>query len=522
MAFKAWFGRKEQAASPTYHFDFPAGAPGLEEILKTLHGASARGDEAQMRALLDWLLENVPREADDKVEASKPAYGAMVLGKWLIAQKRFAEAETILKRARGYKKVAPTVFIESRLVLADAIWHQGERDRAEKEALVFVERALGVLQSQQWPISDYRAKLARARFDFAEQAHWEAQAFAEGANDKEGALEARCSDARRQLKTALAYHEAGRETPAREHLEAALNCARASNNPAFELMALNLMSYWLARTPRWEEVEAIPKRAAKCAGEDEALRSKARRIEASIAHRWGRLEEAEHLLASLPIEAEGDNNARAILLAQHMGLALTRGQFDAARVLSDQKIALFPVASREGSRMLAIGHLSRVEVELQAHYCKQNAQLERCHAALLQAQTLLRGDQKLQLHIRALLCAVQVARGLRDEARALAYDLENEFNWWGDAGDTQSNIAEGLARAFLDLNDAPRARVWAEQLVSLVRVPVSSANARELLARACLQSGDATRAHAEWTWVAERPFDCVSVRLAKRALENLV
>jgi len=517
--FGSLFGGGKKSPPPAKTFSFAFGKAGFEEVYKAAYTASAQNDEATMRAVLEFLLTTIPREEPDRMQASQPGVAATALGQWLTRQKRFAEAEAVMKRARGWKHVAPSSFLDLRFALADAIWEQGDRERAEKEALQWAQKVLDGQSSTTWPICKYRAKLAQYRFDFPERAKWEARVFEPSPTDKEGALEARRADPQLHLKAALAFHEAGQNTPALEHLERAFELATQTGNRTIAMGAINQKSYWLGRTARFEEIPSLYERALEVAGEDGALRLKARRIGGSIALRWGRFDEARTLLAAP--EAEGEETSRAVTLEQHALLFQHHGQFDEARRVLMQKAALFPVASRVGGRMTALNHMGRVGLELRAHYLGERAFLDQSAAALEQAGTLLRGDQKLETWIRAFSAATQAARGQHESAGAGAQAVEREFETWSDSSDTQVNLAEALALCFLWMGFPKRAVFWAEWQVHLSKVPVSLASARELCARAHFQSGDAARARELWSQVAASDFDSTSVLLARRALEKL-
>ncbi len=515
--FGSLFGRKDAPPAAPRTFDFAFGQAGLQDALDVINAASRANDEATLRAVFDFLDGNASREEEDKVEASKSTYAALVLGRWLNNQKRFAEAEVVLKRARGWKKVMTGPFLDSRFALADAIWSQGHRERAEKEALVWIDKRLRPVAAPQWPISKYRAKLAQYCFNFADQARWEAQSFEEGEADQPGDLEKRRADPVLQMKTALAYYNAGRDTPARAHLDRALECAQTTDNRQYVLMALNLQAFWQSRTDDWQGVPALGNLATQWAGDDPVHQSTARRIRASIAHAWGDFDAEERLL-NTP-DPTGTPHEQTAALINRQVLSQTRGRFEEARQFATQRAALFPVASRDGSRSTAICHIGRVELELRAHYCGEVARLDQSLAALSQAATLLRGDEKLGVWVRALMVAVRAAQG-DASAASEALAVEAEYPKWSDAGDTRMNLCEALCLSWFYLGNAPRAAYYAEGLAHMAKTPLLNANARELWARALHASGDTARARELWEQVAACPFDAVAVRLARRALNG--
>jgi len=516
------FGRKQaaqKALGPAFNFAF--GIEGFEQVYVAAYTAAAENDEATMRAILEFLEKTIPHEEPDRMEASKPATAAAALGMWLMSQKRFAEAEAVIKRVRGWKQVGPSPFLESRLILAEAIWAQGSRERAEKEALIYVEMMLKETKSEVWPTSKSRAKFAQLRFDFLEQARWEEQSFEEGSGETPESLQTRRADPQLHLQTALAWSEAGRDTLALPHLKSAFECAQSMGSSEMVLAILNLQTHWLARTDQWQTIPAIGDQAVEWAGDNESLRRQAQQTQASIAWRYSRLDEAEQLLTALESSDNANDNHATMLL--RCELAQERGDFAQARQIIEQQALLFPVQSQSGSLNLALNGISRAMLERRAFYCEEQAHLDTALTLLEQAAPLVRGYFKLGLWIEATSVSIRAAQGVRDpQIQREVEMLEAELNSWSDSSDTRGYLCESLLLASLWMGEPARAVLWGEELVEIHKLPLALASSRELLARACLQSGDDARARAEWTWVAERPFDCVSVRLAKRALENLV
>ena len=505
---------------PEPRFDFGTGPGSIQRVEKVVQAAVEAGDEIQLRAVWEHLDSVTPRESAEALETNKPIFAGRALGNFLNSKERFAEAEAVLLRVRMWPKGGIAELLEARFSLADAIWGQGDRERAESEALVWIEKLLSG-RSSDWPNSKYFARLAEYRYDHEEQARYSEKAFQDA---EDAAFQPQIEDNRYNaglyLDTALAWHCAGRYAPALAAL-AEINSSRPSS--VVRMRALNL-EFFMRNSLGDEErvIDVLAKMANVAALEPEnvEVQQRLKKVQAQFAHWHGNLDECDLLLDSLGAEADND---LVVTLTTRAETLVLRGEWEKARVVYQQQANLYPVATRYGSRFMALNAMGMGYLELRAHYCGDAAILAHSRENLIHAAVLIRGDRQLSLWVEAILLGIEVKLNDAVHNNGVLLSVESiatQFSEWSDSPNFQTVLAPLLMGTYSSLKDWNRAIHWGQIALSLNHRPVYYMVVAEMLANIYEASGEAGTARQMRQQVVDSGLPITAVALARQQLKG--
>lgn len=432
----------------------------------------------------------------------------------LVKGRRWQEAEEVMKSALAHPGTGGRTLqkFESLLSLADVLRIQGKNEEAytllhEHPLTLQIEKI-----SRSFPGSDNGARLAQARFDYAEEARLHLLAFAPSPLLSIPSLQEELGGdtAIRRLKAALAYYYAGQISNAVQQAEQAL---AASESEALKMAALCLLMVWQAPRQGWEGVAGLMNEAQSRATSP-ALAAQVMRLRLMEAMQTGDFALFEELGAQ-----SGDDVATQ---QQYAELRALQGRFSDAREWVEilMEGAHTSDSSVDNHRRRALALLTHVMVELYAIQCGESWDAESVQRFLGHAREMLRGDVKVTLWIRAYEAAFLAAQGKRDEALQIADELVGEWEKWSDDDTTLKVLSSYLGTAFLSLGLWDKAVLWFERYLKVGLNPIYRAHYLELLARALDGNGEATEARLRRQEVVDLGLDIAATSRAQRALEN--
>jgi len=497
----------------------------LGQATKGLDEAQARYDEAKVRldagdesgvfALWEDLSASLSK--GEMVADTYVVRVGQLWGEHLAACNRFEEAQGVFERALEARAGLVTERFKVLFLLADALWAQDKGDEAqtllrEHPLCAQIERAARV-----FPGSDTGARLARSRFDFAEEARLLRRAFEPSPMMPESLAQtlrvATGSDEKRWREIAMAHFNAGEISLAIEARERALAVATTTLQ---KVGALCLIAMWRRSREGWEAVEPLLAEAQALASDDfkaQASILRMHRMRAQERADWQGWQVVQDVL-----RARMPNNMTTE--TADADISILRGNWAEGRAALDAMRGAF-LSSKEQSafRARTFPVLTRAFLELRAFYCGEENELPEAHAELRAASVRLRGDLRMETLSNLTLAAMNAALGQESAALELASALELQWESWSDDVSTQTSFCTFLGGTYFYLGRLAEAIVWLQRGQELEQRLAYRVSGLETLARAHEKSGQSERARELWREVAASGLEIKAVELARRALD---